>query len=115
MATKSAAHGKVFSKRGVDKTPNQWYNKEKSEGVETMNYLLYIHTNEKEYKEHWYSLEGSFERAQTISSCVNVNFVDLLDATTGEVIITFENGTITDADFETLICRFIKECEEYPI
>lgn len=52
------------------------------------NYVIYIHTNEKEYTEYWYGLAESIDRVDILRSCDNVNYIDLVDACTGEVMVT---------------------------
>ena len=52
------------------------------------NYVIYIHTNEKEYTENWYGLVESIDRVDTLRACDNVNYIDLVDACTGEVMVT---------------------------
>lgn len=52
------------------------------------NYVIYIHTNEKEYTENWYSLAESIDRVGTLRFCDNVNYIDIVDACTGEVMVT---------------------------
>ena len=56
------------------------------------NYVIYIHTNEKEYTEHWYGLAEAIDRVDTLRTCDNVNLIDIIDALTGEVMITIEKG-----------------------
>ena len=56
------------------------------------NYVIYIHTNEKEYIEHWYGLAESIDRIDNLRTCDNVNLIDVVDALTGEVMITIERG-----------------------
>lgn len=58
------------------------------------NYVIYIHTNEKEYKEHWYGLAETIDRVDTLKDCDNVNCIDIVDACTGEVMVTVENGEV---------------------
>lgn len=60
----------------------------------TTNYVIYIHTNEREYKEYCYSLMETIERIACIRICDNVNLIDVVDYCTGEVMITIENGEI---------------------
>ena len=52
------------------------------------NYVIYIHTNEKEYIEHWYGLAESIDRVGVLRFCDNVNYIDIVDACTGEVMVT---------------------------
>ena len=55
------------------------------------NYAIYIHTNEKkykEYKEHWYSLAKAIDRVGFLKTCYNVKHIDIVDACTGEVMVT---------------------------
>ena len=52
------------------------------------NYVIYIHTNEKEYTEHWYGLAESIDRVGVLRFCDNVNYIDIVDACTGEVMVT---------------------------
>ena len=52
------------------------------------NYVIYIHTNEKEYTENWYSLAESIDRVGVLRFCDNVNYIDIVDACTGEVMVT---------------------------
>ena len=54
------------------------------------NYAIYIHTNEKEYTENWYSLAESIDRVGVLRFCDNVNYIDIVDACTGEVMVTTE-------------------------
>ena len=54
------------------------------------NYVIYIHTNEKEYTEHWYGLAESIDRVGVLRFCDNVNYIDIVDACTGEVMVTTE-------------------------
>lgn len=52
------------------------------------NYVIYIYTNEKEYIEHWYGLAETIDRVDALRSCDNVNYIDIVDACTGEVMVT---------------------------
>lgn len=52
------------------------------------NYVIYIHTNEKEYTENWYGLAESIDRVGVLRFCDNVNYIDIVDACTGEVMVT---------------------------
>ena len=54
----------------------------------TTNYVIYIRTNEREYKEYCYSLMETIERIDCIRICDNVNLIDVVDCCTGEVMIT---------------------------
>lgn len=56
------------------------------------NYVIYIHTNEKEYTERWYGLAETIDRVDNLRTCDNVNLIDVIDALTGEVMITIERG-----------------------
>ena len=56
------------------------------------NYVIYIYTNEKEYTEHWYGLAETIDRVDSLRTCDNVNLIDVIDALTGEVMITIERG-----------------------
>lgn len=56
------------------------------------NYVIYIHTNEKEYTERWYGLAETIDRVDNLRTCDNVNLIDVVDALTGEVMITIEKG-----------------------
>lgn len=56
------------------------------------NYVIYIRTNEREYTEHWYGLAETINRVDTLRPCDNVNLIDVIDALTGEVMITIERG-----------------------
>ena len=58
------------------------------------NYVIYIRTNEREYKEYYYSLIETIKRIDCIRVCDNVNLIDVVDYCTGEVMITIENGEI---------------------
>ena len=58
------------------------------------NYVIYIHTNEKEYTENWYSLAESIDRVGVLRFCDNVNYIDIVDACTGEAMVTIENGKV---------------------
>ena len=58
------------------------------------NYVIYIHTNEKEYQEHWYSLIEAIDRVDTLKDCDNVNYIDIVDACTGEVMITVKSNEV---------------------
>ena len=58
------------------------------------NYVIYIHTNEKEYQEHWYSLIEAIDRVDTLKDCDNVNYIDIVDACTGEVMITVKSNKV---------------------
>ena len=60
----------------------------------TTNYVIYIRTNEREYKEYCYSLMETIERIDCIRICDNVNLIDVVDYCTGEVMITIENSEI---------------------
>ena len=52
------------------------------------NYVIYIYTNEKNYIENWYGLAESIERVDYLRICDNINYIDIVDACTGEVMIT---------------------------
>ena len=58
------------------------------------NYVIYIHTNEKEYQENWYSLLEAIDRVDILKDCDNVNYIDIVDACTGEVMITVKSNEI---------------------
>ena len=58
------------------------------------NYVIYIHTNEKEYKEHWYSLIEAIDRIGILEDCGNINYIDVVDACTGEVMITVKSNEV---------------------
>ena len=61
------------------------------------NYIIYIHTDEKEYKEykeHWYGLAKAIDRVGFLKTCYNVKHIDIVDACTDEVMITIENGKV---------------------
>lgn len=60
----------------------------------TTNYIIYIHTNEKRYKEHYYSLMEAINRIACIKDCDNIYLIDVVDYCTGEVMITIENSEI---------------------
>ena len=52
------------------------------------NYVIYIRTNEREYKEYYYSLMEAIDRVGALRFCDNVNYIDIVDACTGEVMVT---------------------------
>lgn len=52
------------------------------------NYVIYIHTNEKQYQEYWYGLAEVIDRVDYLRICDNINYIDIVDACTGEVMIT---------------------------
>ena len=58
------------------------------------NYVIYIHTNENEYKEHWYGLIEAIDRVDILKDCDNVNYIDIVDACTGEVMITVKSNEV---------------------
>ena len=58
------------------------------------NYVIYIHTNEKEYKEHWYGLIEAIDRVDIVKNCDNVNYIDIVDACTGEIMITVKGNEV---------------------
>ena len=58
------------------------------------NYVIYIHTNEKEYQENWYSLLEAIDRVDILKDCDNVNYIDIVDACTGEVMITVKGNEV---------------------
>ena len=58
------------------------------------NYVIYIHTNEKEYQENWYSLIETIDRVSILENCDNVNYIDIVDACTGEVMITVKSNEV---------------------
>ena len=58
------------------------------------NYVIYIHTNEKEYTENWYSLLEAIDRIAIVKNCDNVNYIDIVDACTGEVMITVKSNEV---------------------
>ena len=58
------------------------------------NYVIYIYTNEKEYTEHWYSLAESIDRVGALRFCDNVNYIDIVDACTGEVMVTVKGNKV---------------------
>lgn len=58
------------------------------------NYVIYIYTNENKYKEHWYSLIEAIDRVETLKDCDNVNYIDIVDACTGEVMITAKSNEV---------------------
>ena len=70
------------------------------------NYVIYIHTNEKEYQENWYSLIEAIDRAETLKDCDNVNYIDIIDACTGEVMATIKEGKVVyiAADVPIRLC-----------
>ena len=58
------------------------------------NYVIYIHTNEKEYQENWYSLIETIDRVETLKDCDNINYIDIVDTCTGEVMITVNRNEV---------------------
>ena len=58
------------------------------------NYVIYIHTNEKEYQENWYGLIEAIDRVDILKDCDNVNYIDIVDACTGEVMITVKSNEV---------------------
>ena len=58
------------------------------------NYVIYIYTNEKEYQENWYSLLEAIDRIAIVKNCDNVNYIDIVDACTGEVMITVKSNEV---------------------
>ena len=58
------------------------------------NYVIYIYTNENKYKEHWYGLIEAIDRIAIIKNCDNVNYIDIVDACTGEVMITVKSNEV---------------------
>ena len=58
------------------------------------NYVIYIHTNEKEYQENWYGLLEAIDRVDILKDCDNVNYIDIVDACTGEVMITVKSNEV---------------------
>ena len=58
------------------------------------NYVIYIYTNENEYKEHWYGLLEAIDRVDILKNCDNVNYIDIVDACTGEVMITVKGNEV---------------------
>ena len=58
------------------------------------NYVIYIYTNENEYKEHWCGLIEAIDRVETLKDCDNVNYLDIVDACTGEVMITVNRNEV---------------------
>ena len=57
-------------------------------------YVIYIHTNEKEYQESWYSLLEAIDRVDILEHCDNVNYIDIVDTCTGEVMITVKGNKV---------------------
>lgn len=70
------------------------------------NYVIYIHTNEKEYQEDWYSLIEAIDRTETLKDCDNVNYIDIVDACTGEVMVTANRNEVVyiAADVPIRLC-----------
>ena len=58
------------------------------------NYVIYIYTNEKKYQENWYSLLEAIDRVDILKDCDNVNYIDIVDASTGEVMITVKGNEV---------------------
>lgn len=58
------------------------------------NYVIYIYTNEKNYIENWYGLAESIERVNYLRICDNINYIDIVDACTGEVMITVKSNEV---------------------
>ena len=58
------------------------------------NYVIYIYTNEKEYQENWYGLLEAIDRVDILKDCDNVNYIDIVDACTGEVMITVKGNEV---------------------
>ena len=57
-------------------------------------YVIYIYTNEKKYQENWYSLLEAIDRVDIVKNCDNVNYIDIVDACTGEVMITVKSNEV---------------------
>lgn len=74
----------------------------------TQDYMIYIHTNDKEYTEHWYGLVDVSNRLLSIQDCNNINYIDLVDALTGEVLISIEYGKVVEVS-TTYIVKFYEE------
>lgn len=53
------------------------------------NYVIYIHT-----KEHWYGLAETIDRVDTLKDCDNVDYIDIIDACTGEIMVTVSCGEV---------------------
>ena len=70
------------------------------------NYVIYIYTNEKKYKEHWYSLIESIDRVDILKGCDNINYIDIVDACTGEVMVTVKSNEVEyiAADVPVRLC-----------
>ena len=73
------------------------------------NYVIYIHTNEKEYKEHWYGLAETIDRVDTLKDCDNVNYIDIVDACTGEIMVTVSCGEVVYIATDDVTIRLYDE------
>ena len=58
------------------------------------NYVIYIYTNEKKYQEYWYGLAEAIDRVDDLRICDNINYIDIVDACTGEVMITIKDNEV---------------------
>lgn len=68
-------------------------------------YEIIIRTNVNTYKEKWYGLIETSNRVLDLMKCDNVEMIDLMCLTTGEILITV-NGSAVDYVADEYIARF---------
>ena len=70
------------------------------------NYVIYIHTSEKQYQEYWYGLAEVIDRVDYLRICDNINYIDIVDACTGEVMVTVKGNEVEyiAADVPVRLC-----------
>lgn len=73
-----------------------------------MMYQIIITTENKTYRENWYNLIEASNRLLEIMDCQNVEMIDLMCLTTGEILVTVIDTVIEYVATE-YISRFYEE------
>lgn len=73
-----------------------------------MMYQIIITTENRTYRENWYNLIEASNRLLEIMDCENVEMIDLMCLTTGEILVTVIDTVIEYVATE-YISRFYEE------
>ena len=73
-----------------------------------MMYQIIITTENRTYRENWYNLIEASNRLLEVMDCQNVEMVDLMCLTTGEILVTVIDAVVEYVADE-YISRFYEE------
>ena len=73
-----------------------------------MMYQIIITTEKRTYRENWYNLIEASNRLLEVMDCQNVEMVDLMCLTTGEILVTVIDAVVEYVANE-YISRFYEE------